>query len=64
MSFDSSNSNLVFLKKSQVAEMLRVSERTVEIWTHKGFLPSLKIGHTIRYDQAAVIQSLREMQNN
>lgn len=54
----------VFLKKNQVAKLFSVSERTIESWTRQGLIPSIKIGHTVRYCQSAIIQRIQEQQNN
>ena len=54
--------SLSFLKKSQVAKMFQVSERTIENWVRDGLLPALQIGHSIRFDLDAVLKKVREKQ--
>jgi excisionase family DNA binding protein len=51
-----------FLKKAEVARMLRVSERTVEIWVRNGFIPAFRLGRTIRFDRDAILEHLRQQQ--
>jgi hypothetical protein len=43
---------------SDVAKMAKVSERTVQTWTYTRKIPSVKIGHTRRYNMAAVRKAL------
>ena len=35
----------------QVAEYLNVAEATVRKWTYIKFIPHIKLGRTVRYDQ-------------
>ena len=43
---------------SDVATMAKVSRRTVQEWTYTRKIPSLKIGHTRRYNLTAVRKAL------
>jgi excisionase family DNA binding protein len=52
-----------FLTKAQVAELFQIELRTLDSWMHKGFLPYLKIGRTVRFtmtDIEAHIQQHRK----
>ena len=51
-----------FLKKPEVAKMLRVSERTIEIWVRNGIIPAFRLGRTIRFDRDAILEHLRQQQ--
>jgi excisionase family DNA binding protein len=41
-----------------VADMVKVSKRTVQTWTYRRIIPHLKIGHSVRYNMAAVRRAL------
>jgi excisionase family DNA binding protein len=51
-----------FLKKSQVAKMFQVSERTIENWVSDGFLPAFRIGRSVRFNREAILNKIREQQ--
>lgn len=51
-----------FLKKAEVARMLRVSERTVEIWVRNGIIPAFRLGRSVRFDRDAILDHLRQQQ--
>jgi excisionase family DNA binding protein len=46
------------LTKRGLAPKLQISERTVSEWMKKGRIPFLKIGKTVRFDLADVLQKL------
>ena len=52
-----------FLKKSQVAEMFQVTERTIEKWVSDGSLPAVRLGRTVRFDREAILKKVREQQD-
>jgi excisionase family DNA binding protein len=41
-----------------VADLAKVSKRTVQTWTYRRLIPHLKIGHSVRYNLAAVRKAL------
>jgi excisionase family DNA binding protein len=41
-----------------VADLAKVSKRTVQTWTYRRLIPHLKIGHSVRYNMAAVRRAL------
>lgn len=47
-----------FLTKREVADILRVSTRTVTNLMRSGVLPFVKIGHIVRFDRASVSEAL------
>ncbi|AYG05206.1 DNA-binding protein [Gryllotalpicola protaetiae] len=51
----------VFLTQREVAEALRLPERTLEDWrqTRQG-PPYVKLGHHVRYEQAELLAWVRE----
>ena len=49
-----------YLTKSEVAQRLRKTPRTIEQWTRAGMLPVLKIGRSCLYDWGQVQAALRE----
>ena len=46
------------LNKKQVARLLNVSQRSVDNWMKRGWLPYLKIGRSVRFNGAHVLQHL------
>jgi excisionase family DNA binding protein len=46
------------LTRKQLAEAENVSVETVINWEERGVIPSLKIGHVIRFDLAKVEKAL------
>lgn len=47
------------LLKPELAKRLKVSERTVENWSHSNRIPSLKIGRVVRYLWSDVLLALQ-----
>ena len=50
----------VLLTTAEAAAYFRVTERTVEAWRAKRLLPFRKVGRTIRYKLADLLQALDE----
>ena len=48
------------LTRTQLAERLNISHRTVDDWRERGLIPYLKIGGVIRFDFGQVMAGLRE----
>jgi excisionase family DNA binding protein len=46
--------------RTQLAERINISLRTVDDWRERGIIPYLKIGGVIRFDFAQVMAALRE----
>ena len=46
------------LTKKQLAEVFQVSQRTVDSWMKRGYLPYWKIGWNIRFRLGDVLQTL------
>lgn len=46
------------LRKSELAQRLKVSARTIDNWVSAGRIPCLRIGRVTRFDWAAVLQAL------
>ena len=49
-----------FLVKTEIAERLRKTPRTIETWTRKGILPCLRIGRSVLYSWGDVEAQLRQ----
>ena len=43
----------------QMAEWLQVKPRTIYQWVHEGYIPVIKLGALVRFDQASVGKWLR-----
>ena len=52
-----------FLKKSEVACLFQVTERTIDNWVRDGSLPAFHIGRTVRFDREAILKKIREQQD-
>jgi excisionase family DNA binding protein len=48
------------LNTAQVAEWLNVKESTIRKWTHYGFIPHVKLGRCVRFQESEIEQWLRE----
>lgn len=44
-----------YMKKRDVALMLKCSERTLDKWKAERGLPAIKIGQVVRYEREAVL---------
>ena len=49
----------MFMNKCQLAKMLGVSERTIDLWRSTEGLPSFQVGHVIRFEVEAVLAWVR-----
>ena len=45
-----------------VAEYMKLSERTIFTMTANGTLPAIRIGRSVRYRPAAVMEALRKLE--
>lgn len=52
--------NCEILNKKEVAEMLRVSPRTVLSLARKGVIPSVKIGKEVLFFKVSILKWLRK----
>lgn len=48
------------LNTTQVAEWLNVKESTIRKWTHYGFIPHVKLGRCVRFQESEIEKWLRE----
>ncbi len=48
------------LNSAQVAEWLNVKESTIRKWTHYGFIPHVKLGRCVRFQESEIEGWLRE----
>lgn len=48
------------LRPEDVAEMLGVKKSTVYQWSHRGYIPHIKLGKLLRFDEEAVIEWLEK----
>ncbi|MFH1117537.1 MAG: helix-turn-helix domain-containing protein [Pseudomonadota bacterium] len=55
-----SESRKELLNTAQVAEWLNVKESTIRKWTHYGFIPHVKLGRCVRFQESEIEQWLRE----
>jgi excisionase family DNA binding protein len=42
------------LNTAQVAEWLNVKESTIRKWTHYGFIPHVKLGRCVRFQESEI----------
>jgi len=42
------------LTVGQVADWLQLKPRTIYQWVHEGFIPFIKLGALVRFDQASI----------
>jgi len=49
-----------FITRAELARRLRKSERTIQEWTRRGFLPCVKAGRSVLYYWLDVKRHLRE----
>lgn len=47
------------LTVDQVAEWLQVKPRTIYQWVHEGYIPVIKLGSLVRFDEASIGKWLR-----
>ena len=48
----------LFLNKSQLAQAIPASKRTIDYWRQRGYIPYLKVGGIVRFDLAKVLEAL------
>ena len=48
------------LNTAQVAEWLNVKESTIRKWVHYGYVPHVKLGRCVRFQESEIEQWLRE----
>lgn len=42
------------LTVQELSQVLRISERTIRQWCHEGYIPYIKIGHSVRFDEKQI----------
>jgi excisionase family DNA binding protein len=52
------------LRKKELAQQLAISKRTLDVWMHKGRIPFLKMGRSVRFRLADVLEKLGEYRVN
>ena len=48
------------LTVGEVATWLQVKPRTIYQWVHEGYIPVIKLGTLVRFDQASVVEWLKK----
>ena len=48
------------LTVDQLANWLQVKPRTIYQWVHEGYIPVIKLGTLVRFDQAGVVEWLKK----
>jgi len=48
------------LNTAQVAEWLNVKESTIRKWTHYGFIPHVKLGRCVRFQESEIEEWIRD----
>ena len=48
------------LTVDEVAQWLQVKPRTIYQWVHEGYIPVIKLGALVRFDQTSVMDWLRK----
>lgn len=54
-------SNDRLLTSKEVADLLGVNRRTVQVWAKDGTLPAVKIGRLLRFSREAINAKLKEL---
>jgi excisionase family DNA binding protein len=52
------------LRKRELAEKLAISKRTLDVWMAKGRIPFLKVGRSVRFRLADVLEKLQTFRVN
>ena len=47
------------INKNQLAKRVGVTSRTIESWMRLGYVPYIKIGRSVRFDEGDVLKSLK-----
>ena len=56
--------NNPLLTKQDIALLIRKTERTVEVWTRKGYIPAMKVGRSVLYNWPDVQAALKRFTVN
>lgn len=48
-----------FLTTADVADLLKKSRRTIELWARRGYLSSIKIGRSVFFERIQLVSDLR-----
>jgi excisionase family DNA binding protein len=48
------------MTKRQIAEYFGITERTIEVWMRRRYIPFIKIGQTVRFRVASVLRYVDE----
>jgi excisionase family DNA binding protein len=48
------------LTVDEVGDWLQVKPRTIYQWVHEGYIPTIKLGALVRFDQASIVAWLRK----
>ena len=38
----------------ELSEALKISERTIRQWIHENYIPYIKLGHSVRFDEKQI----------
>lgn len=63
MPLESYNDNNQYLTVDEVANLMRVSNKTVYDWCSRGYLPCIKFGRLVRIDKDDLLTRLEEIKN-
>ena len=58
------NAEKGFLTKQELAPLVCKTERTIEVWTRKGYIPAMKIGRSVLYSWPDVQAALKKFTVN
>jgi len=39
---------------NELSQALRISKRTIRQWCHEGYIPNIKLGHSVRFDEKQI----------
>ena len=52
------------LTPHEMADLLGVRPSTIYQWTHQGFIPHVKLGRLVRFNETAVMKWIEERSSN
>jgi len=52
------------LSPQQAADFLQISLGTLYVWSHEDFLPVIRVGRLLRFDEEELVRWLRKRQTN
>ena len=52
------------LRKTELAQQLAISKRTLDVWMQKGRIPFLKVGRSVRFRLSDVLEKLNTYRVN